>query len=152
MKKIRLNFGCGSDIRDGYFNYDKYPVDGRVLKLDLDVLPLPFKDNYADEILMSHSYEHLLCNKSDFNDELHRILKPGGVFHVKMPTMMFRPGHVMPVNPRDYFHEIYFSRPLFSLVKFKRNKRRTLRNTLFKIRNVLELFLFEEFEWRFVKK
>ena len=75
VKTRQLNLGCGETILDGYENYDLYPCDGRVRKLDLNKLPLSFEDNSVDFILLSHVFEHLDVNHYDFMKEIHRILK-----------------------------------------------------------------------------
>lgn len=87
-KKVRLNLGCGTDIKDGWDHYDMFPCDDRVKYIDLYNIPLPFPDSYADEVKLSHIVEHLVYRK-EFMYEMSRILKPDGICHVFMPTFNF---------------------------------------------------------------
>ena len=82
MKKatpIRINLGCGRDYKEGYINVDivtDFPVD---VVADLSK-PLPFKDNYADEIFASDILEHFTKEDGEvFLKECFRVLKVGGV-------------------------------------------------------------------------
>jgi len=84
MKK--LNLGCGNKILEDYENYDIFPVDDRVKKLDMNKLPYPFPDNYADEIIASHILEHLYVPIYEVMKELHRILKTDGKLIVALPV------------------------------------------------------------------
>lgn len=104
--KIKLNLGCGSNIKKGWFNYDKYPVSDEVKYIDLNELPLPFPDNYADEILASHILEHLHVPMYDMMLELHRILKPNGILTVKLPI------NCNIVEHEKYRFNIYYFNPI----------------------------------------
>ena len=55
---VKLNLGCGGSRVEGYINVDLYS-EARDLQCDLSKFPYPFKDNSADEIVMSHVIEHL---------------------------------------------------------------------------------------------
>ncbi len=81
----KLNLGCGSKCLSGYVNVD-HPrtVTPKDVDHDLEKLPWPFDDNSADEILMQDSLEHLTFPDEKVN-EVHRILKPGGVFWGGVP-------------------------------------------------------------------
>ena len=68
----KLNLGCGKDIRKGWENYDLYPLDKIVKKIDLNKLPLPFENNYADYILLSHTFEHLDVNRLWFDCSIRK--------------------------------------------------------------------------------
>jgi len=82
---LKLNLGCGSDYREGYVNVD-HPrsVPKKDVAHNLEVLPWPFADGSADEILMNGALEHLTFPDDKIN-EVHRILKVGGVFHGFVP-------------------------------------------------------------------
>ena len=84
VSSLRLNLGCGKRVLDGFLNLDKFPVDGRVGFLDLDVFPYPFKNDSVDEVVLSHVLEHLV-DPLHVVEECHRILKPGGVLQVDLP-------------------------------------------------------------------
>ena len=59
MNPLRLNLGCGRDLRAGYINVDKSPELGVDLRHDLEDLPLPFEDATVEEILCIDILEHL---------------------------------------------------------------------------------------------
>lgn len=83
---IRLNLGCGSDIRPGFLNVDKFPSQPDVISADFP--ELPFANDYADEIVLSHVLEHFgyqdgmtLCK------EMARVLKPSGTAFIEVPDI-----------------------------------------------------------------
>ncbi len=85
MKKKILNIGCGKTKIPGSIGVDSVMVDGYVdIKHDLNIIPYPFEDNYADEIHIYHVLEHL-SEPIKKLEELHRILKPGGVIYIRVP-------------------------------------------------------------------
>lgn len=96
---MRLNIGCGEKKMAGYVNVDLYGTPD--VKCDLSNFPWPFDTNSADEVYSAHFLEHV----HDYEKtvlEIHRILKPGGTFHFKVPH--FR-------TPAAYWHlhTYYFS-------------------------------------------
>ena len=79
-----LDFGCGPAKQPGYVGMDIFPSSGVDVVHDFDVFPYPFADDTFDEIKCDNSLEHV----ADFMrtvEELHRILKPGGVLKVLVP-------------------------------------------------------------------
>ncbi|MFI5386720.1 MAG: class I SAM-dependent methyltransferase [Fimbriimonadales bacterium] len=85
---LKLNLGCGSDIRPGYTNVDRYPATSEVVQADMPTLP--FGDDTADEVLLSHVLEHfgyadgeLLCR------EIHRVLRPTGYAFIEVPDIQW---------------------------------------------------------------
>ena len=95
MSKVRLNLGCGKDVRDGYINVDDgsmwrgSTLPDNVIIHNLSVYPWPFADNSADEIFMWHVLEHL-PDTGNVMSEVKRILKPGGRFRGQVP---YGPSH-----------------------------------------------------------
>jgi len=87
FNKVKINFGCGNNPLIGYVNYDKFPIDERVKYIDLNNLPLLFPNNSVDEILLSHVLEHL-TDPYGVVLECYRILKPGGVLRVNLPSTL----------------------------------------------------------------
>lgn len=80
----KLNLGCGIDYRKDFVNADFHSHLKTDVEYDLNQLPYPFADNEFDYILASHVLEHL--DKPFWvMKELHRILKPNGTLHVKVP-------------------------------------------------------------------
>lgn len=90
---MKLNLGCGDKKIGGYVNVD---VCGDPdVRADLSVFPWPFESGTADEVFSEHFLEHV----KDFEStivEIHRILKPGGMLHFKVPHFRSRwfPWHV----------------------------------------------------------
>lgn len=79
---MKINFGCGDKKLEGYINVDE--VGEPDVKCDLSHYPWPFDTDSADEVLSEHFLEHVI----DFEKtilEMHRILKPGGILHFKVP-------------------------------------------------------------------
>jgi ubiquinone/menaquinone biosynthesis C-methylase UbiE len=84
---IKLNLGCGSDIRDGFTNIDFIKSPGVDLIHDLNK-KLPFKDNSIDFILASDVLEHF--PKAKFKAILQdwiRVLKQGAEIEIRVPNM-----------------------------------------------------------------
>jgi predicted SAM-dependent methyltransferase len=83
---IKLNFGCGSDYREGWVNLD---ID-RNVKADVYLKKgekkLPFKNNSVRYILADNVLEHLspLAVKNLLK-EFERILVPGGRLKIYVP-------------------------------------------------------------------
>ena len=104
---LKINLGCGSDYRSGYVNVD-HPraVTKKDVAHNLEVLPWPFADNSADEIVMEGSLEHLTFPDEKIN-EVHRILKPGGVLIGSVPYA-FSDGAVQALEHRWFFTEKSF--------------------------------------------
>lgn len=81
---MKLNLGCGKDIREGYINVDMRPLPGVNCVHDLNKYPWPFEDNSAEEILALDIMEHLEDVVAAM-DECHRILRPGGRLKIRVP-------------------------------------------------------------------
>lgn len=82
MKK--LNFGCGTDIREGWDNVD-IQEDSRLTKsFDFDRFPYPLKNNHYDYILMNQVIEHLLYPDRVLM-ELYKTCKNGTLIHIETP-------------------------------------------------------------------
>lgn len=77
--KMKINFGCGGNLLDGWINKDA----------ECDIRkPLPFADGVADRILAEHVCEHVTHQEAwSFFVECKRILKLGGVLRVAIPDV-----------------------------------------------------------------
>lgn len=59
------------------------------IRYDLNLLPYPFEDNFADEIYTSHVLEHLQVHVINFFRECFRILKPNGILYFSCPNAYY---------------------------------------------------------------
>ncbi|OGG01669.1 hypothetical protein A2Z33_05505 [Candidatus Gottesmanbacteria bacterium RBG_16_52_11] len=119
MKKKVLNLGCGLVRIPGTIGVDRIMIEDFVdIVHDLNDIPYPFQKNSVDEIHMYHVLEHLI-NPVQVLEEIHRILKPGGLLHLRVPHFSsmgaftdithIRPYgfHSFDVFDRDIYHHFY---------------------------------------------
>lgn len=125
---MKLNLGCGEKLMQGYINCDKYQTNAD-MKVDLDVLPLPFKDNTADEIILRQTLEHV-DNQLDLLYDCHRILKKGGILKIMLPSFSNTVQHKTFYHSLTYLDDIAVykewkkdrtsEQQIFEIEKFKR--------------------------------
>lgn len=85
MNKKIVNLGCGKVRIPGSLGVDRVLIDNYVdVVHDLDVLPYPFEDSSVDEIHLYHVLEHLREPLKKL-EEIYRILRPGGILHMRVP-------------------------------------------------------------------
>jgi len=85
---LKLNLGCGHDIRQGYVNIDVKSIKGVDLILDISKDKLPFDDGSIDEILLKDVLEHVSYTRVEHVlRECYRVLKPGGQMYIQCPDM-----------------------------------------------------------------
>lgn len=91
-KPVKINLGAGEDQKEGFINVDLVDLPGIDKVHNLMEFPYPFEDGIADEIHAVDVVEHLANYTPDnrpsviaFVEEVHRILKPGGVLYMQMP-------------------------------------------------------------------
>jgi len=82
---LRLNCGCGPNVKEGWINIDGFAPTAD-LQLDLR-RPLPFPPGAAAIIYSEHFFEHLEypLETGAFLTESLRVLQPGGLFRVGVP-------------------------------------------------------------------
>lgn len=132
---MKLNLGCSDRLRPGYMNVDCFrPVsaDDSFQLADL-TQPWPWPDSSVEEIVADDIIEHL-PNKIFVMNEIHRVLIPGGLVHIFVPTTDGRgawqdPTHVSYWNRNSFwyyvrgvaeyerFHEAYGITGCFTVVK-----------------------------------
>jgi predicted SAM-dependent methyltransferase len=85
----KLNIGCGSTKIKGCINIDTEKKCKPDLVHNILKAPLPFKNKYADEIYLFHTIEHIrkMFHRTVLK-EIHRVLKPNGVFMVSFPEFL----------------------------------------------------------------
>jgi SAM-dependent methyltransferase len=105
----RLNLGCGPDYRPGWVNLDHDSRFSPDVEHDLDRFPYPFADGEFDLVYCSHILEHLE-HLIEALAEVERILRPGGVVHVRVPHFSNGIGYNDPTHRRFFgwftFHQI----------------------------------------------
>lgn len=78
---MKLNLGCGTDRHDDAVNLDIRPRSAAAVVGDIE--RLPFADASADEVRAFHVLEHVDLIAA--LREIHRVLRPGGRLHVRVP-------------------------------------------------------------------
>lgn len=83
---LKLNLGCGSDLREGYVNVDARKLHASIVQADLSIFPWPFENNCADEILMLDFLEHFpYASTNKILLEAHRVLCENGKLIIQVP-------------------------------------------------------------------
>jgi len=81
---LKLNVGCGNDIKPGYVNIDLY---NEKADLQCPAHAIPYEAGSADEIFSSHMIEHLTPQEFEMAlKEWRRLLKPGGKLIIRCPN------------------------------------------------------------------
>lgn len=120
--KIVLDLGCNNRKLIGIDNLIRVDLKKEapdIIEADFDKPPLPFQDNYADEIHCYHVLEHLKEPVS-FLEELNRIGKPNikifiAVPHYSSPVAYADPTHLKRYSLLYfyYFGELFNMRNMF---------------------------------------
>jgi SAM-dependent methyltransferase len=79
-----LDLGCGPYKVKGAIGVDRRPGPGVDVVHDLDRYPWPFADSAFDRVVCRHALAHLQ-NVVQAMEELHRIIRPGGVVEIVTP-------------------------------------------------------------------
>lgn len=122
-----LNLGCGRDLRPNCLNVDRSPSVGADLVFDLEDRPYPLPDGHFERIWALDVVEHLQ-DVTGFVEEVHRILRPGGIVEITTPHFSCANSFSDPTHKQhlgcfsfDYFLEghrlAYYSRARFELVE-----------------------------------
>jgi SAM-dependent methyltransferase len=112
---LRLNLGCGRDIRDGWVNIDCVPAAGVDHVVDFDNKPvLPLGDDTVSYSEGSHVIEHL-ASPLPFMEELWRVTEPGGLAVFRCPYGSTDDADEDPTHVRRMFAGSwgYFGQPFY---------------------------------------
>jgi SAM-dependent methyltransferase len=111
-----LDIGCGKNKYKNELEIvtgmDKVPLPGVDVIHDMEQFPYTFADESFDKVIMQHSLEHVSKeNMTNIKiiEEIHRILKPGGMLIVEVPIgqwFHYDPTHK---NYVGYWYWKYFS-------------------------------------------
>jgi SAM-dependent methyltransferase len=121
---MKLNLGCGTDIRAGYVNADIAPLAGVEVVCNLNRLPLPFADGEFTEVYCRHVLEHVQ-DLVVVMEEIHRILSPGGLLRIEGPHYSSPLAYTDPTHERFFaFNSMRYFSPdydfnFYSNVRFK---------------------------------
>lgn len=96
-----INLGCGQRKAPGQIGVDRYPGSAADVLADLDC-PLPFAGSSVDRVLLEHVLEHV-ADPVRLIEEVHRILRPGGLLEVEVPYFAH------PDSFRDPTHRRFFT-------------------------------------------
>lgn len=115
-----LDIGCGRQKQHSWaIGVDCQPYEGVDVVTNLED-GLPFDDGVIDQVFAVHFLEHVQ-NLLGLMNEIHRVLKPGGVLHVMVPHHGFvnalaDPTHVRFFHPQTFK---FFCRPYPDLRVFR---------------------------------
>jgi predicted SAM-dependent methyltransferase len=82
-----IEIGGGTLVPPGWTNLDCRNGDGPWLR-EAQNVPWPTGDHTVDAMRASHVMEHIPAGQPriDVMNEAHRVLKPGGVFEIRVPN------------------------------------------------------------------
>jgi hypothetical protein len=80
--KLKLNLGCCDAHMEGFCNVDRVPPADVITDLEKD---WPWLEDTVDEIVANDVFEHL-PDKIHTMNEAWRVLKPGGILSIVVPT------------------------------------------------------------------
>ena len=86
---MKLNIGCGDDVRAGYVNIDVRRTRPNVLAMDLEKdLLRPFPDDSVEEVIAKDVIEHISWRRvEDLIKDIFRVLKRGGRLFIQVPDL-----------------------------------------------------------------
>ena len=101
MELKRVNLGCGRQYWKDWVNIDISKEIRADHHMDAGKEDLPFEDNEVDEVVCGCMLEQIHDNKEFIHvlNEVHRVLKKGGVFRGYVPSTQ---REVMFLDPMDY--------------------------------------------------
>lgn len=84
-----IEIGGGTLVQPGWINLDSRNGHGEWARMAQDT-PWPTGDNTVDAIRASHVMEHIPAGQEriDVMNEAHRVLRPGGVFEIRVPNAL----------------------------------------------------------------
>jgi SAM-dependent methyltransferase len=95
----RLNLGAGYDILAGWVNSDLVALPGIDVVHDLDVAPWPWEDGSVNSIRSIDVFEHV-DDPVVFMNECCRVLKTGGILHIRSPFWKHENAYIDPTHKR----------------------------------------------------
>ncbi len=98
-----------TDYREGWDNWDVIPTVHADAHLDFSCDRFPADDEQYGEIYSNGVLEQILENQGLLHcmNECHRVLKPGGVFHIVVPDSRYPITFVDPHCCRHFIPETF---------------------------------------------
>jgi len=115
-----LDIGCGPHKQHAWaIGIDRHAHSGVDLVADLES-GLPVASQSVDQIFAVHFLEHVRDLLALMND-IHRVLRPGGVLHVMVPNCQFVNAFADPTHVRFFNQQTFkfFCRPYPGLKPFR---------------------------------
>lgn len=101
IKGLRLNMGCGTDIRPDYLNVDKYYKKADAM---WDIFSIPLNDDSVAQVMCYEVFEHLPMHRvHEALSECYRVLKPGGTLVLTVPDIVSYCKNIVE-NPDDEYY------------------------------------------------
>jgi len=98
----KVNLGSGGQPFSGYINVDVNPsAPGVDLVHGLNEYPWPFESKSVDEVCMDQVLAHLQ-DRNRAVEEIHRILRPGGIARISVPHFIWQYANTDPTH-RHFF-------------------------------------------------
>lgn len=95
-----LDLGCGRSKYPGSVGLDHFPLPGVDVVANLDKA-LPFQDGEFDAVFSNQVLEHIR-DLVALVREVHRVLRPGGVFLAHVPYFRSSWAHIDPTHVRCF--------------------------------------------------
>jgi len=103
---MRLNFGCGKKIKQGWYNVDLQKGKGIQKSFDFDKFPYPLKHDSFSFILLDNVLEHLNDPKRVL-EELYNCSKADAQIMIKVPYYNCK-GAYNDITHKHFFNETTF--------------------------------------------
>src|SRR3989344_3771237 len=111
-KPLKLNLGCGPDIKDGFENVDLIDFP-RIRKVDLNKKKLPWKNDIVSYVYTSHLIEYL-DDPYNFMEEIYRICKNGAIVDIYVPHYSLGFSYAEMRHKRPGFSYFTFGTPFWN--------------------------------------
>lgn len=104
---IRLNIGCGANMRADHINIDRQPEVGPDIVCDVARERWPFDDSSVDAVVFTHSLEHIGDGFEFLMCELYRVCRSHAKVYISAPHPLHDwflgdPTHVRPLLPGTF--------------------------------------------------
>jgi len=81
---MKINLGCGKDIKKGFINVDKMKLPEVDVVCNIEGKKLPFKTNSVEVVVLNHVLEHIQ-NLELLLKEIYRVCKSNARIYIRVP-------------------------------------------------------------------